>query len=586
MKWLKVGIPLLMVCGVVLLSAGCKSGGSAATKPQYATVQKGSISIEVTGTGNLAMETKKELAFEVDGTVSDVLVSVSDSVKKDQQLATLDTTAWDNQIKTLQKAVTTATRNLTTAQRGVANAQDNVLTAQENVVKAQRAIPAKQLAVDSAKLDVQTAQNSLNNISDVKKAQDAVTATQNDLDTANNNLQQANISGNGALATNLINLIPTLKAYLVQTQKDLSSLLAGTSLNASSDMVLAISKAQLAITQAQNNVVAAQNALDDANQAVTDAQNAIADAETAVQDARTSQGDAEQNVSDAQSALDDTKNLSPVITAPIDGIVTLVNVKGGDVVKAGTVAIEIADPTQFAANILVSEKDIFSVKVGGTATITFDALTGMTFPAKVTSVAPTATTQQGVVNYKVAVELTSLRPTIAGFSRTAGSITAGSATAGFTPPSGFTPPTDFTPGSGFGAPPSGAAGAGVQNAGGNGSGNAANTAPLQIAVSLKDGLSSTVNIMIQEEKDILLVPSRAISRSGRNSIVQVLKGTTTESVTIQTGISDSTNTEVTSGLNEGDQVLLPTSSTSSSSSINGVPAIPGIGGGGAFRIGG
>jgi hypothetical protein len=58
------------------------------------------------------------------------------------------------------------------------------------------------------------------------------------------------------------------------------------------------------------------------------------------------------------------------------------------------------------------------------------------------------------------------------------------------------------------------------------------------------------------------VSNRAITRQGRNSTVQVLKGTTTEAVTVTTGIADSTNTEVVSGLSAGDQVLLPTSTTS------------------------
>jgi hypothetical protein len=100
--------------------------------------------------------------------------------------------------------------------------------------------------------------------------------------------------------------------------------------------------------------------------------------------------------------------------------------------------------------------------------------------------------------------------------------------------------------------------------------------------SLKDGLSATVNILVQQQNNVLLIPNRAISRQGRNSVVQLVKGTTTEAVAIQTGISDSTNTEVISGLNEGDRIALPSSSSSSSNSnlskggpvLNAVPAVP------------
>jgi HlyD family secretion protein len=517
------------------LSISCSSNSATSTsKTTVSTVQKGNVTIQVTGTGNLALQTKQDLAFEMAGTVSEVLVDVSATVKKGDKLAVLDTTDFENQLKTLQKNVTTATRNLTTAQRSVETAKSNVTSAQDNIVKVQRQIAAKELAVDSAKLDVQSAQNNLSNLNDVKKAQDVVTSAQNDLDTAYNNIQQANISGNSALAVNLNNLIPTLRANLSQAQKDLNSLLGGTSLNTSSDVVLAISKAQLAITQAQNNVVSAQNALDDANQAVTDAQDAIKDVEASVTDAQTNQSDAEQAVADAQAALNDAKALSPVIVAPIDGIITKVNVQGGDEIQKGTVALQIADPTQFAANILVTETDVFSVQVGGDATVSLEALSGVTFPAKVTAIAPTATVQSGVVNYSVTVKLIS--------SQTAAASK------------------------------------------GSGTSLAANLSSTSAqATSLKDGLSAVVNILVQSRNNVLMVPNRAITRQGQTTTVQVVSGKTTETRTVTTGLSDSSNTEITEGLSEGEQVLIKSSTSTSSTSttsnnLNQGPGGPGIGG--------
>jgi multidrug efflux pump subunit AcrA (membrane-fusion protein) len=65
----------------------------------------------------------------------------------------------------------------------------------------------------------------------------------------------------------------------------------------------------------------------------------------------------------------------------------------------------------------------------------------------------------------------------------------------------------------------------------------------------------------------LLVPSRAITRKGQTSTVQVIKGTVTETRNVKTGITDGTNTEITDGLTEGEQVAY-TSSTSSSTSSN------------------
>jgi len=43
------------------------------------------------------------------------------------------------------------------------------------------------------------------------------------------------------------------------------------------------------------------------------------------------------------------------------------------VVKKGTVALTVADPTKFECNVLVSELDISSITVGGNATVAVDA---------------------------------------------------------------------------------------------------------------------------------------------------------------------------------------------------------------------
>jgi macrolide-specific efflux system membrane fusion protein len=119
---------------------------------------------------------------------------------------------------------------------------------------------------------------------------------------------------------------------------------------------------------------------------------------------------------------------------------------------------------------------------------------------------------------------------------------------------------------------------------GAGAGSGAFAALVQ-PVSLKSGLSAVVNITIQEKNGILLVPNRAISRQGRNTVVQIVTGTTTEARTVQTGISDATNTEIVSGLNEGDQISLSTGTPSATPSNTNRPGgIPGIGGG--IRIGG
>jgi multidrug efflux pump subunit AcrA (membrane-fusion protein) len=77
-----------------------------------------------------------------------------------------------------------------------------------------------------------------------------------------------------------------------------------------------------------------------------------------------------------------------------------------------------------------------------------------------------------------------------------------------------------------------------------------------------------------------MVPSKAITRKGLTYSVQVVKGTTTETRTVKIGMTDGTNTEVTEGLSEGEQVTYTVSSSTSSTSTNNDQRriIPGIGG--------
>jgi multidrug efflux pump subunit AcrA (membrane-fusion protein) len=92
--------------------------------------------------------------------------------------------------------------------------------------------------------------------------------------------------------------------------------------------------------------------------------------------------------------------------------------------------------------------------------------------------------------------------------------------------------------------------------------------------TLKDGLSATVTIPIQQKENVLMVPNRAITRQAGNATVQVVKDNNTatpEVVSVKTGLTDGSNTEITSGLNEGDQVLVKASS--SSGSFRGGPMI-------------
>jgi HlyD family secretion protein len=559
MKKSQILAMILLLVLVVSVAAGCSKKATTTTKTQTYTVQKGSISESVTGTGNLALSKTEDLAFEMAGYVEDVMVEEGETVTKGQELAKLDTSEWEKTLKTYQQNVETAQRTLSNKQQALATAQRAVNTAQNNVAKAQRTVTEKEFAVSTAEIAVTSANNSLYSITEVKKIQD-------DIDNANYAIklsQSMLISGGDYSYWN--GVLVYAQAALSQDNADMKDLLGGTT-TTSADVALQLAQKINALQQAQLNLEDAQIAVNDAETAVDTAQQAVDDAKLAVTNAQMDVNDATDTVAEAQNTLDEAKSLSPIVTAPFDGFISSVKVAGGDEVQKGTVAMTIADPTQFSAKISVTEDDIFSVNINSGATVSISALSDETFPAMVTKISPTATVSSGVVSFSVTVNITSLTPITT--TTTSQSTTSQTTTtqlpaqsANKTMPSGMptgTPPAMGASGN-FTAPTTMSQTTSTTTS--------TSTSSNQ-TVSLKAGLSATVNIISQQKSSILIIPSKAITRLSGNSTVQVVKGTGTETRVIQTGMTDGTYTEVTSGLTEGEQVQIKTTISSSTSSTS------------------
>ena len=87
------------------------------------------------------------------------------------------------------------------------------------------------------------------------------------------------------------------------------------------------------------------------------------------------------------------------------------------------------------------------------------------------------------------------------------------------------------------------------------------------------GLTANVNVVTAQKDSTLYVPNRAIRRNGRNQVVEVqTEGGKTEQRTVSTGLANDTITEITQGLQEGETVIIPATTTQ-------VPRVGGFGGG-------
>jgi len=255
--------------------------------------------------------------------------------------------------------------------------------------------------------------------------------------------------------------------------------------------------------------------------------------------------------------VEDALDASLEVVAPFDGFITWVNTdaEGGDEVMKGTVAAQIADPTRFEVELLVSEMDIYKIKLGGDASVQVDAMTLPDLPAEVTYISPTATISSGVVNYEVTVEVEALE-TIRQQQQEAMQARQEEMRQALS--SGELPEQ-------------------LQEAVAQGqmtkeqaeemvqrmqqmeeAGLEQMPALIPEDFELKEGLSVTVSILISQASDVLLVPNSAVTYLRGEAYVQVvLPNDEIEERLIQTGIKDFQYTEITDGLSEGDQVVVP-----------------------------
>ncbi|MFH0846871.1 MAG: HlyD family efflux transporter periplasmic adaptor subunit [Chloroflexota bacterium] len=520
MKTLKAALAVLLIAGVTVPLASCGSGNtSAALESQVASVIRGNLTSDISAGGNLALSQKEDLVFEVGGTVAGVDVTVAEVlVEEGGSVKKGDVIARLNSAP-LEDAVITAERAVKTAELDLKTAQDG------------------EFKIKTAEFDLESATTAFNKLNypytyttfalDVPAAIEALSKAQRQLEEAKAGIEA------GPTSEDYGEALADFREAQLNVASALERLARGQSIDTySSENISKIVSDYTAARTAQINMEKARYTLE---QTKTSVQATLDKAVIALEKAQEDLAEAKEDLANA------------VITAPFDGFITAVNVEGGDEVQKGTIAAEIADPAKFEAKIMVGESDIFKVKEEGTATIQIDASPMIVLTARVTHISPTATVQSGVVNFEVMVEADATQsletPTESQQSATGTQSRLSSSSV---------------------QAPTQSQGTGTQGA---------------TLSQLREGLSVTVNIILAESKDVLMVPNGAVTRSGRNTQVQVMKDGVSETRVVKTGISNWQYTEVTEGLTEGEQVVVPktTSTTSTQNQQRGF-FIPGVGG--------
>lgn len=158
-----------------------------------------------------------------------------------------------------------------------------------------------------------------------------------------------------------------------------------------------------------DTIAAANTALVDARQTIETATRTISEKQAAlakldagadpldISSAELTVRQRENALRDAREKLDDYS-----IRAPFEGVVAKISVKRGESAGTGTAAVTFIS-AQRLAEISLNEVDVAKVAAGNKATLTFDAVPGLTISGVVASVDTLGVVSQGVVTYAVKI---------------------------------------------------------------------------------------------------------------------------------------------------------------------------------------
>jgi HlyD family secretion protein len=372
--WIAVGVSVVVIIALVLVVASVRSQSASSTAAyQTTTVQLGTLTSTVEGTGTVASTQSANLAWQTSGQVDQVLAQIGNQVKDGDVLATM-----------LRDSLTQSTL------------ESNLVTAQENLAQltSPEAIANAKLAVTTAEAGVINAQYGVNNLQYWK---------------------------NDALIQDYYAKYVIAKANLDRAQTIYDNLNVGEYINDTNEAQAyqALYNAQQAYNTAESNYSAysqkpTQRQLD-AAQANLDLANATL-AQDKIYLAALTGGDvpadatgtallklkqAQLAVQTAQDNLDTTK-----LTAPFNGTITQANTITGAIVSTGTQAFRIDNLSNLVVAVQVAEVDINGIQAGQPATITFDAIPNKTYNGKVTKADLAGTVAQNSTNFSVTVQVT------------------------------------------------------------------------------------------------------------------------------------------------------------------------------------
>jgi HlyD family secretion protein len=434
------------------------NSASAETRYVLGKVSKGTLVVSVSGTGQVSASSQVDVKPKVSGDVTYVGVAMGQAVKSGAIIAQLDSRDAQKGVRDAESSLETAKLSLeklqqpadglslTQAQNSLAEANESKQNAQDDLVKtyddgfntisdAFIALPTVISGLDSILngTGVGSSQSNVYAYYDMAKAYKPNanvlmgSAIQSYLAARaaydKNLLDYKNVSRYSDHATidTLVNETYDTTKLISQALKDAKTFLdvvndgiTNSGQNAHPPAILTTHENSLQsyIGTANSNlgsVLNIKNTIKNDNDTITNADRTISERTQSL--AKLQEGtdpldlrSAQLTVTQRQDALLDAQQTlaNYYVRAPFDGVIAKLDVKKGDSASSGA-AVATIITTQEVATVSLNEVDIAKIKVGQKATLTFDAIEGLTITGEVVEVDAIGTVSQGVVTYNVKI---------------------------------------------------------------------------------------------------------------------------------------------------------------------------------------
>ena len=381
-------IPSVIALAILLSGTGyyyynkLKSDGNTEVALATSTIDTGDIILSATGLGTLIPSEEVSFGFQNRGQVSEVLVSLGDEVEAGQILARLESTTLALEYKRAEASLAALS-----SPSAVASAEQAMLEAKEIFVSAkddyQYIIGPDLLIAEENAQSVQM------------KVQLAKAAVEKESSDEN---KQKLATAEAALAT--------AEKFLAQTQLDYEGkyLLQTFIFPVRNDNGITTSRELFAPTEAE--IATARTAYELAKANLNDAQNYL-DILTGAKTIDEVPTSSVTSITEAKIIFEQAKAglEAAELKAPIDGIITSINLNDGEDVGTSAV-VTISNMTQpYTVDAYLDETDWDKARIGYEANVTFDLLPDIGYPGKIIRVYPGLDSSSGTSLVHIIVQL-------------------------------------------------------------------------------------------------------------------------------------------------------------------------------------